>query len=71
MVELYLKLVLEGKRTIEEVPAKYRKEVETKLENNQLHFSYFKCTINIKNIIRRCDYDRYVYKACRGWEKND
>ena len=36
MVELYLKLVVEGKRTIGNVPEKYRKEVEEELEKRNI-----------------------------------
>lgn len=36
MVELYYRLVKEGKRTIEQVPLQYREEVQAKInaENN-------------------------------------
>lgn len=32
MVELYYKLVTEGKRTIEQVPEQFRSEVQAKLD---------------------------------------
>lgn len=32
MADLYYRLVVEGKRTIEEVPERYREEVQAKLD---------------------------------------
>lgn len=33
MVDLYVRLIQEGKRTIEEVPEKYREEVRAKIND--------------------------------------
>lgn len=37
MIDLYVRLVTEGKRTIEEVPERYRTEVQAKLDAQSIN----------------------------------